>query len=100
MTTAMNVLRRLQRRAPATGLGREFYTDSEIFEFDLELIFYREWLFAGHTAELPKTGSYLTLQIGAYPVLLVRAADGVIRAFVNSCRHRGPGYVPTPAARP
>jgi glycine betaine monooxygenase A len=94
MTTAMNVLRRLQRRAPATGLGREFYTDSEIFELDLELIFYREWLFAGHTVELPKTGSYLTLQFGAYPVLLVRAADGLIRAFVNSCRHRGARVCP------
>jgi Rieske 2Fe-2S family protein len=94
MTTAMNVLRRLQGRTPTTGLGREFYTDDAIFELDLELIFYREWLFAGHTCELPKTGSYLTLQIGAYPVLLVRAGDGVIRAFVNSCRHRGARVCP------
>lgn len=94
MTTAMNVLRRLQGRVPTTGLEREFYTDEEIFEFDLELIFYREWLFAAHTVELPQTGSYLTLQIGAYPVLLVRARDEVIRAFVNTCRHRGARVCP------
>ncbi len=89
MTTAINVLRCLREREPATGLGREFYTDEQIFELDLEFIFYREWLFAAHTAELPRKGSYLTLQIGAYPIVLVRAADGTIRAFINSCRHRG-----------
>ncbi len=48
MTTAMSVLRSLRERAPATGLGRRFYTDEQIFELDLEYIFYREWLFAGH----------------------------------------------------
>ncbi len=85
----MNVLRRLRTRAAATGLAREFYTDEEIFALDLDLIFYREWLFAAPTVELPQTGSYLTLQIGAYPILLVRAADRRIHAFINSCRHRG-----------
>ncbi len=94
MTTAMNVLRRLRARTPETGLGREFYTDGEIYKLDLDLIYHREWLFAAHTAELPRTGSYLTLQIGAYPMVLVRAADGVIRAFVNVCRHRGSRLCP------
>jgi Rieske 2Fe-2S family protein len=89
MTTVMNVLRRLRTRAPATGLTREFYTDEDIFDLDLNFIFYREWLFAAHTAELPRQGSYVTLQIGAYPIVLVRAAGGIIRAFINSCRHRG-----------
>jgi len=94
MTTANDVLRRLQERAPSTGLAREFYADEAIFELDLETIFYRDWLFVAHTVELPKTGSYLTLQIGAYPLVLVRAADGVIRAFFNSCRHRGARVCP------
>jgi len=80
---------------PGTGLEREFYVDPEIFALDLEHIFYREWLFAAHTAELVKTGSYLTLQIGAYPILLVRAGDGTINAFINSCRHRGARLCPS-----
>src|SRR5580704_13373945 len=99
MTTAMSVLRRLQERAPDTGLTREFYTDPAIYALDLEQIFYREWLFAAHTSELPGTGSYLTLQIDAYPIVLVRAADGVIRAFVNSCRHRGSRLCPAERGR-
>ncbi len=84
-----NALHRLRTRAPGTGLGREFYTDPQLYELDLNHIFYREWVFAAHTCELPVTGSYLTLQLGAYPLVLVRAADGIIRAFVNACRHRG-----------
>lgn len=91
---SMDVLRRLRSRAPHTGLTREFYTDAQIFNLDLEHIFYKEWLFAAHTAELPRTGSYLTLQIGAYPVVIVRGADQIIRAFVNSCRHRGARVCP------
>jgi len=96
-TTSSRVLERLRDRPPGAGLTREFYTDEQIFALDLEQIFYKEWLFVAHSAELPKTGSYLTLQIGAYPVLLARAADGIIRAFVNSCRHRGARVCPDPA---
>ncbi|MDE2450672.1 MAG: aromatic ring-hydroxylating dioxygenase subunit alpha [Gammaproteobacteria bacterium] len=100
MTTIGNrVLRSLRERMPGAGLSREFYTDPEIFALDLERIFYRDWLFAGHSAELPEAGSYVTLQIGAYPILLTRAADGVIRAFVNSCRHRGARVCPEAAGK-
>ncbi len=50
---------------------------------------YKEWLFAGHECEIPKPGDWFTLQIGAYPVVVVRGRDGVVRAFHNVCRHRG-----------
>lgn len=93
------VLRSLHERVPGTSLPREFYTDPEIFALDLEQIFYRDWLFVAHSAELPETGSYLTLQVGAYPILLTRAADGDIRAFVNSCRHRGARVCPEGAGK-
>jgi len=94
MSIETTVLRRLRARTSNTGLPREFYTDPAIYQLDLDQIFYREWLFAAHTAELNATGSYLTLQVGAYPVLLVRAGDGIIRAFINSCRHRGSRLCP------
>jgi Rieske 2Fe-2S family protein len=53
------------------------------------LIWYREWLFVGHDCEVPAAGNYLTVQIGAYPVIVVRDRDGVLHALHNSCRHRG-----------
>ena len=79
----------LTGRDPNFSLEQKFYTDPEFYKLDLENIFYRDWIFVGHDCELPKTGSYLTVQIGAYPVVIVRDAQGGIRAFHNSCRHRG-----------
>ena len=40
-------------------------------------------------ARSPKPGNYVTHKVGLYSVIIVRGADGVIRAFHNSCRHRG-----------
>ncbi|NKB95830.1 aromatic ring-hydroxylating dioxygenase subunit alpha [Ochrobactrum intermedium] len=79
----------LTGRDPNFSLEQKFYTDPEYYKQDLENIFYKDWLFVGHYCELPKTGSYMTVQIGAYPVVIVRDAQGGIRAFHNSCRHRG-----------
>jgi nitrite reductase/ring-hydroxylating ferredoxin subunit len=67
---------------------------SGIFELDEEHLLYREWLFAAHSLEVPEAGRYLTLQIGAHPILLVCGSDGIIRAFTNSCRHRGARHCP------
>lgn len=79
----------LARRKPGYALEQPFYTDPGIFEADMDALFYSEWLFAVPACELPKPGAYVTLQIGAYGVIIVKGADGVIRAFHNSCRHRG-----------
>lgn len=71
------------------SLAQPFYSDPAIYEADLAHIWYREWIFAASAAELPKPGCYVTLQLGRYPVVVVRGNDGEIRAFHNSCRHRG-----------
>ncbi len=87
MTTDLSQL--LATRRPGHALARPFYTDPDIFEADLQAIWYRDWLFAIPACELEKPGAYVTHRVGAYRVILVRGADGEIRAFHNSCRHRG-----------
>ncbi|TPE51762.1 aromatic ring-hydroxylating oxygenase subunit alpha [Amaricoccus solimangrovi] len=79
----------LAEREPNHSLPRPFYTDPRMFELDLERIFYRDWLFAVPACEIPKAGNYITYKVGLYSVIIVRGTDGVIRAFHNSCRHRG-----------
>ena len=69
--------------------SRPFYTDPDYFKLDMETICYRDWLFIGHDCEVPRAGNYFTVQVGDYPVVIVRGRDQVIRAFHNSCRHRG-----------
>lgn len=89
----------LHRQVSGMSLARPFYTAPELFQADLDLIWYRDWVFAASAAELPKPGSYVTLQLGAYPVVVVRGADGAVRAFHNVCRHRGQRLCSKPAGQ-
>ncbi len=85
---------RLEARAPGHTLENVFYGSAEGYAFDFDRIFTRQWLFAGHSCELQKPGDFLTLQVGPYPVLVVRGTDGEARAFHNTCRHRGSRLCP------
>jgi stachydrine N-demethylase len=89
MLSHSDVLSLLMSRKPGYSLPQPFYTDPDVYQADLSGIWYREWIYAVAVAELPKTGNYVTVQVGAYSVIVVRGADKVIRAFHNSCRHRG-----------
>jgi Rieske 2Fe-2S family protein len=83
------VLDLIRQRKERHALPGAAYSAPEVYRQDLEQIWHREWIFAGHTFELEKPGQYLTLQIGDYPIAVVRGGDGQVRAFHNACRHRG-----------
>jgi len=83
------MLRLIRDRRDGFSLQQPFYIDPDFFRLDLELIWYRDWLFVGHDCEIAKPGSFFTVQVGDYPVVIVRGRDGNIRALHNSCRHRG-----------
>src|SRR5882757_1909808 len=70
-------------------LARDFYISPTVFEADLERIFRRHWLYVGHSCMLPEPGDWLTWRVGGDGVVVVRGEDGVVRAFYNTCRHRG-----------
>jgi len=89
MSTRDTMLRRLLQRNPETALEREFYCSQEDYQIDLDMIWYRDWLFVGHDCEVLNPGNYFTVQIGEYPILVLRDRDGGLRAFHNTCRHRG-----------
>ncbi|MDE3204069.1 MAG: aromatic ring-hydroxylating dioxygenase subunit alpha [Acidobacteriota bacterium] len=72
---------------PDLPLGR--YTDPEFFDLEMESVFGRAWLYAGHASELVGPGSFKVIAVPAGEVVLVRGDDGVVRAFRNACRHRG-----------
>ena len=54
-----------------------------------ERLFSRTWLLLGHETEIPRPGDYVTRMAGDDPVILMRGDDGVIRALLNTCPHRG-----------
>lgn len=65
------------------------YTDPERFEREKKLIFRRIPLVLAASCELPNPGDYRTMEPVGIPVLMVRDRDGEMRAFFNSCTHRG-----------
>ena len=75
---------------PAEGLiSRRIFADPEVYNMELERIFGKAWFFIGHESEIPKPGDIVARQCGVDPVIFVRDASGTVRAFLNSCRHRG-----------
>lgn len=79
----------LDQRRHGFSMPREFYVDDAIFKADLDAVFATDWLFACNVAEIKRPGDYLTLQIGDDSLIVLRDRDGQVRAFHNTCRHRG-----------
>lgn len=76
-------------RRAGYALPAAFFSDEALYAAELDLIFARHWLFVASAPEIPESGDYRTLQIGRYPIFLLRQDDGSIAAFHNTCRHRG-----------
>jgi phenylpropionate dioxygenase-like ring-hydroxylating dioxygenase large terminal subunit len=65
------------------------YTDPVIFQLEMERLFARSWILAGHHSQIPEPGDFFTARIGAVPAIIVRDETSAIRAFHNRCTHRG-----------
>lgn len=74
-------------------IPRRRYTDEAFYQAELEHVFKRTWLQVSHVSEFEQAGSYRLLDLPFAPVVLVKGDDGVIRAFINACRHRGASVV-------
>lgn len=70
-------------------LPAEWFYDSGHFQRELRTIWQREWLCAGREEDWARPGAYRRLRVGDQQVIVVRAEDGVLHAFHNTCRHRG-----------
>lgn len=70
-------------------LDRSIYTDPAVFELELEQLWHRNWVYVAHESQLPNAGDYVTAFIGRQPVIVIRDDTGALRAFINSCTHRG-----------
>jgi phenylpropionate dioxygenase-like ring-hydroxylating dioxygenase large terminal subunit len=79
----------LQARRAGHALPRAFYTDPEIFEFDLRRMLFRHWFCAGHASSIARPGDYLLVDLGSESIIIVRSTAQEVRALLNVCRHRG-----------
>ena len=73
------------------------FTDQDIFEAEQERIWKGPvWNYLALEAEVPKPGDFLVTYVGDTPVVVNRAEDGSIHAWVNRCAHRGTMVVREP----
>ena len=70
-------------------LPRAAYVDPAVFAWEQASFFSSGWMCAGFSSQLARPGDQRAEPVGAGSVLLVRGEDGVLRAFANTCRHRG-----------
>lgn len=69
--------------------SRLVFWDEAVYRQELERIFARSWLFLAHDSLLPKPGDFITTYMAEDAVIVSRQKDGTVRAFLNSCTHRG-----------
>lgn len=72
-----------------TSLPASTYTDPELHERELRLVWRRVPLLLAAGCELPGPGDHKAMEVAGVPVVLVRGRDGAARAFLNVCTHRG-----------
>jgi len=73
----------------ADTMPTECYTSRDFYNLEIKKIFYKVWNFIGRADLVPEIGDYYAFDFADVPILIVRGDDNNIRAFANSCRHRG-----------
>lgn len=79
----------VRAQRPGHTLAAEFYLSPDIYRLDIERIFMRTWLYAGHHSQLPSPGTYFLFEVAGESIIIVRDEEQTVHALANVCRHRG-----------
>lgn len=79
----------LSRSQPGYTLPQALYISDEAYAFDTQVMLKSVWLYACTVAHVKKPGDYYVFELGANSVVILRGRDNVVRAFYNTCTHRG-----------
>ena len=71
------------------GLPAWTYHSEALFALERERLFLTHWQLAGHVSDVPAPGDWVAFDLMGERAVVMRGADGVVRAFHNLCRHRG-----------
>ncbi len=79
----------LQKDRSGHTLPRELYVSDAAFEFDAQVMLKSVWLYACTVAHVKQPGDYFVFELASNSIIVLRGRDNQVRAFWNSCRHRG-----------
>ena len=68
---------------------KERYYDPDFYQMEVDLLWPRVWQMACRLEEIPQPHDFVEYQILDQSVIVVRTEDLGVRAFQNTCRHRG-----------
>jgi Rieske 2Fe-2S family protein len=92
-TIIKQLLEQIDRQFPLMDecgeLQVSHYTSAAHLSMELDTLFSNYPILVSHASVLAEPGSFITVDVGRTPLLVNRDRDGVLRAFLNSCRHRG-----------
>jgi len=75
--------------AVQSGLPASWYRDGEHYQRELEVFWYARWVAVARDEEIPAPGDWRRVRLGTQSLILLRDDAGAVRAFHNTCRHRG-----------
>jgi len=70
-------------------VNRAIFTDRRVFDAEMRALFEGGWVFLGLESQAEAHHDFFTTQAGRVPVLVQRDGEGTLRAFINSCPHKG-----------
>ncbi|MCB1666741.1 MAG: aromatic ring-hydroxylating dioxygenase subunit alpha [Porticoccaceae bacterium] len=77
------------REANRFRVPRQAFVDQAVFEAERKAIFSKCWLYLGHESELQENGQFVTRTVADKDIIFVKDRNGVVRAHLNVCPHRG-----------
>ena len=74
-------------QTPDIPAGR--YVDPRFFELEMQHLWRKSWLMAAHIDEVPEPDCFMLWENAGQPVVITHTQNGDIKAFYNTCSHRG-----------
>jgi len=71
------------------GIPRARYTSRAVHELEVDKVWARTWQMACREEQIPEVGDSIVYDVAGFSLIVVRSAAREIRAFHNSCLHRG-----------
>jgi choline monooxygenase len=80
----------------ASTIPAPWYVDPRVAELERLNVFSKTWQLVARTDQLQTPGQFISATVAGEPIVVVRGADGVLRAFYNVCRHHAAAVVTQP----
>ena len=79
----------LSNQTKGFSLQQKFYKDPGIYQQEMDKIFMKSWLYAGHVSQIKNVGEYFLYEMDTESVIIIREDKDTVNALINVCRHRG-----------